>query len=169
MENTMKRIAMITLGVFVGCLVATNTWAQEMSSHNFDKLKKLEGEWQGVKPDGSKVTATYKVMSGGTAIIETMEPEGEPDMITVYHMDGDKLMLTHYCSAGNQPRMIASVTEGGNLDFRFKDATNLKDKSEGHMEGLKIVFTDDGHFNQVWTWSKSDEEMPTTFKYERIM
>ncbi len=76
-------------------------------------------------------------------------------------------MMTHYCSAGNQPRMKATVTEEGDMDFQFVDVTNLKSKSEGHMTGLRIDFVDENHFNQVWTWSKGDQTKPNTFKFER--
>ncbi|MDR8393971.1 hypothetical protein NC796_22645 [Aliifodinibius sp. S!AR15-10] len=162
-----KRVVYIVFGILLGCLMVTDGWAQEMSSDNFEQLKKLEGEWIGVKPDGKKVEVSYKVMSRGSAIIETMIPEGEPSMVSVYHMNGDKLMMTHYCSAGNQPRMEVSAAEDGNLDFRFVDATNLSSSSQGHMTGLKVIFVDDNHFNQVWTWSEGDKEMPGTFEYER--
>lgn len=165
----MKRIALIAIGSLLTCLIATDGWAQGMSSESFDKLKKLEGNWKGVKPDGEPVDVSYNITSGGSAIVETLMPEGEPDMVTVYHMDGEKLIMTHYCSAGNQPRMEVSSTNDGYLDFTFVDATNLKSKSEGHMQGLKIVFVDENHFNQAWTWSKDNEEMPSTFKYEREM
>jgi len=43
---------------------------------------------------------------GGTAVLErfTHPGSGGPQtMLTVYHLDGDDLLLTHYCVAGNQP------------------------------------------------------------------
>lgn len=165
----MKQITLIILGTLLSCLFATESWSQGTATDNFERIKKLEGQWKGVKPDGKKVVVTYEIMSGGSAIVETLMPAAEPNMVTVYHLDGDKLMMTHYCSAGNQPRMVASNAEDGSLNFNFVGATNLKDKSEGHMQGLEVVFLDENHFNQVWIWSKENEEIPSTFEYERIM
>lgn len=163
------RKSIIVMSVLLGCLMMTDGWAQEMSTDSFDELKKLEGEWKGTKPDGKSVTVTYKIMSGGSAMVETLRPGDESSMVTVYHRNGDKLMMTHYCSSGNQPRMIASNFGDGEIDFQFVDVSNLKSKSEGHMRGLKIIFEDENHFSQVWTWSESGKRMPATFKYERVM
>jgi hypothetical protein len=52
---------------------------------------------------------SYQLISGGAAIMERIMPPNEPSMVSIYHLDGDKLMMTHYCSAGNQPRMQAEA------------------------------------------------------------
>ena len=36
------------------------------------------------------------------------EIKGKEDMISMFNLDGDRVVLTHYCAAGNQPRMVAS-------------------------------------------------------------
>lgn len=161
------QIIVIMIGVLLGCLMTTDGWAQKKSPDNFEMLKKLEGEWTGVRSDGKTVETSYKIMSNGSAVVETMIPEGEPSMITVYHLNGDELMLTHYCSAGNQPRMKASMSSG-EINFKFVDVTNLKSESTGHMKKLNLVFVDEQHLNQVWTWSEGDQEMSEVFEYERI-
>jgi len=48
-------------------------------------------------------------------------------MISVYHLDGDRLILTHYCEVGNQPRMQATSFDpkSNEIDFNFLDATNM--------------------------------------------
>ena len=48
-------------------------------------------------------------------------------VLTVFHLDGDRLILTHYCMAGNQPRMQATSYDAkkGEIRFQFLDATNL--------------------------------------------
>ena len=68
----------------------------------FKKLAALAGEW---KTEDGKASLTYEVIAGGTAVIERETAEGRPSMVTLYHRDGDRLLLTHYCMAGNQPRM----------------------------------------------------------------
>ena len=86
-------------------LGAGSSQGQAKAEAGFDQLKTLLGKWEGVGEDGIRRTVSYQLLSGGTALMEILAPEGEPDMVTVYTVDGDHLALTHYCSANNQPRM----------------------------------------------------------------
>jgi hypothetical protein len=101
--------------------------------------------------------------------METIEAEGEPSMVTLYHPDGNKLMMTHYCSIGNQPRMRADVPTGEvkNLSFTFVDATNMAKPADGHMHSLTMTFQDADHMAQVWTFRQDSKDMPVTFNLER--
>ena len=61
------------------------------------------------------------------------EIQGDHSMISVINMDGpDRLLMTHYCSVGNQPRMQASVSPDGKvITFTYVDATNLATADAG--------------------------------------
>lgn len=144
---------------------------QSESEPGFDKLKSLVGEWKGISPDGSPVRLTYELSSGGSALVETLEPGGDhPSMISVYHRDGNDLMMTHYCALQNQPRMRASVTDSKvkKIDFSFVDATNLSDPSAEHMHSLLVTFLDDDHIAQEWTLSKEGEKSLRKMEFERV-
>ena len=122
----------------------------------FEKLKSLAGTWDTKGPDGSPATVTYTVVSNGTAVMETIAHSDEPDMISMYTVDGDHLMMTHYCAVGNQPRMKASVPAGDvkELKFTFVDGLNMK-KSDMHMHALDMKFVDDTHMEATWSmWDK---------------
>jgi len=134
----MKRCAFILLAFAVIALLTSSILAQNKSARapaavGFEKLKSLVGEWQGTGTQGS-TNVTYQLVSNGSALMETLMPPNEPSMVTLYHRDGDKLMMTHYCSFGNQPRMRAEVPAGEikNLNFTFVDATNMANSSQGH-------------------------------------
>jgi hypothetical protein len=49
------------------------------------------------------------------------------EMVSMYHLDGARLLLTHYCMAKNQPRMQLALCgpATGELRFEFLDAKNL--------------------------------------------
>ena len=65
------------------------------------------------------------------------EIKGKEDMITMFNLDGDRLLMTHYCACGNQPRMVASASpDGKTITFDFLDATNLATPDAGHMNRL---------------------------------
>lgn len=167
----MKMLSAFIFSVmFIGTAVVSGpALAQDAAEIGFEKMKTLAGEWDGVKPDGQKVGLSYEITAAGSAVVETLMPVNEPRMVTVYHMDGDRLMMTHYCSAGNQPRMEAELTGGDvkQIDFRLHDITNLTDSSPGHMEKLTLKFKDSGHLTQVWTFSQEGKSVPATFNFTR--
>jgi hypothetical protein len=137
-------LASCALLAFVSFLVADN------AASPLDKLKSLAGNWEGKSTDGKAIRASYKLVSGGTAVAETLSAEGEPDMLTVYHLNGGQLMMTHYCSMGNQPRMQADSADGKTIAFHFVDGTNLSGADAPHMNDLTITFNDANHITQEW-------------------
>ena len=82
---------------------------------------------------------------------------------------GGRVMMTHYCSAHNQPRMRAEATSADpkSLTFNFVDATNLSSPSEGHMERLVVNFVDQDHFAQEWTFKVKDQKQVDVFTFQR--
>ncbi len=150
-------------------LLASSAAAQLKPAAGFDKLKSLVGEWEGKGEGGRLVHVSYKFVSGGSALLETLSPSGEPEMLTVYNLDGSNLMLTHYCSSGNQPRMraVPPATGSPELGFVFLDATNMTSPDAGHMRKLTIRFEDDNHFSQTWTWRQGGKDESTVFHFTR--
>ena len=142
-------------------------FAQGNSAAGFEKIKSLAGEWEGKGHDDQMTSVSYEVISGGSAVMEVLN-EGEDDnMVTVYHLDGDKLIMTHYCSSGNQPRMKAEMIDDNNINFSFTNATNLAKTSDGHMYKLNFNFDDNNNFSQIWTWIEDGKEMPAAFNWKR--
>ena len=128
-----------------------------------DKFKQLAGEWAGKEikgpNEGKEVRANYKVTSGGSAVVETLLPGTDHEMVTVIHPDGDDLILTHYCMLGNQPQMKASgKDDGSKVAFKFVRATNLKSDKDPHMHDLTIEFIDADHIKSTWTFYQDGKE-----------
>ncbi len=112
---------------------------------------------------------TYEPVAGGTSLLERIEG-GEPGhaaMISVYHMDGDDLVMTHYCGHGNQPTMKAAPG-GDQIAFSMTSVTNLAKPTDGHMHGLEVTFLDQDHFRQEWLWTANGKDEPHVFNYTRV-
>jgi len=138
------------LGLSAVILLAVGAARGDSSSTDWKKLTSLVGSWQGTN-EGRPVSVTYTLVSNGTALMENLNGGHDADMITMYTPDGAVLLATHYCAAGNQPRMRAKASaDGKSIDFQFVDASNVKDSSEV-MQRLVVTFIDASHFHQQWT------------------
>ena len=94
----------------------------------------MPGTWEGT-PQRQALVVTFEI-SGGSAVMS--EIHGDHDMISMINLDGpDRLLLTHYCAAGNQPRMAPHVSpDGKTITFTYVDATNLATPDAGHMQKM---------------------------------
>jgi hypothetical protein len=120
----------------------------------FEQFKRLAGEWvgKGHGKDGPDVHIRYKVTAGGSAVVETILPGTDHEMVSVIHPDGPDLLLTHYCHLGNQPHMKASGNGDGNkVEFKFVRATNLKSEKDKHMHAATYTFVDQDTLRSEWT------------------
>ena len=135
-----------------------------VAGSDFDRLKALEGQWDATTPEG-KTRITYQVISNGTALLETIVNE---NMVSVYHPDGNATLMTHYCAAGNQPRMRAQASSGDAITFLYVDAANLKSSADGHMIRVMIKFKDVDHVSEEWTWKQDGKETTSLFQLQRV-
>jgi hypothetical protein len=89
-------------------------------------------------------------------------------MVTMYHPDNDRLLMTHYCSAHNQPRMQAEVSpDGKRFTFNFLDATNLGSSDAAHMQRMTLTIEDANHMTEQWFFRTGAKEETETFKLSR--
>jgi len=164
----MKTLRILAIGLAALLLAGRARAAETKGSTGFDGLKSLVGEWEGKSADGKTAVLTSRLVSGGSAIEETLNVTGEPSMLTVYHVDGARLMVTHYCSSGNQPRMVTeNAGNAGHLTFHYLDATNLASKDSGHMKQLAVSVQDADHFTQEWTWAEKGQEKTELIHFTR--
>ena len=127
----------------------------------FERFKALAGEWTATDADGTTSRQIYEVVAGGSAVLERCEMthEGQPvTMLTLYHLDGARLLLTHYCMAGNQPRMEARGVTDGTVAFEFVDATGLDTPGEGHMHRAVFHFEGEDRFTTEWTFHQDGQD-----------
>lgn len=149
---------------------ASHRVAEFTTSHAaaaFEQFKALAGKWESVG-GASKAHATYEVIGNGSAVVERYEDDAlgpRMRMVTVFHLDGARLLLTHYCMAGNQPRLQAQgVGPDGEVSFRFLDATGLDSAMAGHMRNATFRFVSRNRLSTRWEFFeggalKFDEEV----------
>ena len=153
--------------------VSTLAFAQSDAQKSFDKLKTLAGSWTGVvagtgsEVDGKTVQLSLRVTSLGNALMHEMRVDGRPDdPITMLYLDGDRLLLTHYCDAGNRPRMVAkSSPDGKTVDFEFLDISG--DTRYGHMHHAAFTVLDANHHIEDWTFMEGDKPVQVHFDLQR--
>ena len=131
-------------------LATASALAQTDAQKAFTTIKTLPGTWEGDTHMGP-VQVTFKVTAGGSAVMS--EILGKEDMVTMFNLDGPgRLLLTHYCAAGNEPRMQASLSSDGRvITFTYVDATNLATPDAAHMQKMVLTLIDDNHHTEEWT------------------
>lgn len=158
----------LRMAAFLGMILSVNAvFGQSDAQKSFDQLKSLAGSWEGKTAKGEPVQVSFRLTSGGSALMSEITGHGE-DMISMIHLDGvNRLLLTHYCAVGNQPRMLASASDGKTIAFRFLDATNLDNPQSGHMDHVAIAMLDRDHHTEEWTFIDHGKEMKETFDLKR--
>ena len=108
-----------------------------------------------------------RLTAGGSAILEILFPGTDHEMVSVYHQDGAKLMLTHYCVLGNQPTMQARLRVDENqLVFEFVSGTNMK-PTHSHMHRGTLTRIDKNHMRSQWENFK-DGKHNSTHSFEFV-
>src|SRR5436305_72338 len=132
----MKLLRFLLPVVFVTLSIAA--LAQSDAQKSFTLMKTLAGTWEGSfsidppQPDmhsGKSTQVTMRVTSRGNALVHEMSEAGVPDdpthydhPVSMFYLDADRLVLTHYCDAGNRPRMAAKTSaDGKTVEFEFLD------------------------------------------------
>jgi hypothetical protein len=140
----------------------------------FAQLKTLAGNWKGHAAMGPQpgmsapVRVSVRVTSGGDALMHEMVPEGrsddpsrgDDDPVTMFYIDGDRLLLTHYCDSGkNRPRMTGKLSpDGKTVEFDFLDLSG--GTKYGHMHQAVFTLIDPDHHTEDWTYM-SPEDKPS--------
>ena len=79
--------------------------------------------------DGKPLHVSMRVTSRGNTLVHEMQEAGTPldatkydHPVTMLYLDGDQLLLIHYCDAGNRPRMTGKMSpDGKTVEFDFLD------------------------------------------------
>jgi hypothetical protein len=116
--------------------------------------KALRGCREG-KGDGHAVQISNRIPSGGSALMSEMQ--GQQDMVSMIRLDDDRLMFTHYCPLGNQPRLAATISpDGKTITVNFLEATHLLSSQEGHLTRAVFTLIDSDHHTEDYEFSTAE-------------
>ena len=161
----------------ISMFLSVQAFAQSDARKSFDKLKTLSGAWEGKVTTDMKVAVplektpmhiVLRTTSRGNALMHEMTSAGSADdPITMFYLDEDRVLLTHYCDAGNRPRMEGKLSlDGKSLEFTFLDVvgSNLQQ----HMHHAKFTFIDADHHIEDWTFMVGDMPVQAHVELHRI-
>jgi hypothetical protein len=140
----------------------------------FKTLSSLEGKWRGVFDDGREHQVTLRLSAGGSALVETWALSPTRESITIYNLDGDRLLATHYCPQGNQPRLeLKSGDASTGYNFEFLDGTGLQNPDASHQHQMWIKPIDREHFERSEVYISNTkhsitDEQSESIRYTRI-
>ena len=167
----MKRPLLFVSVTMIALLLAAAAPAADKtkSEEAFDRLATLKGQWSG-EQEGVKISLIYTLTANGSALMEEFRPESGAVMITMFTVDGDHLIATHYCSAKNQPQMMTSaITDVQKpLAFSLARISGLKSPDDWHNTGLTVIQEDNDHLTQEWTYQSKEKSGKRIFRYTRV-
>jgi hypothetical protein len=162
-----RRLHLAAAVFALAILLLNSTAIAEVDAHkSFDMLKSLEGNWVGKNSEGGTVEVSFRMTGGDSALLSEIHGHGPENMITMFHMDGDRLIMTHYCGAGNQPRMKVISADAKSVSFEFFDGTNIG-PGDAHMQRVIFAETDSNHHTEEWSFLDHGKEHRQLFTLER--
>ena len=166
-RNSVRKIAFVVATLVIVLSASLVMMAQSDAHKSFDLLKGMEGNWAGKKQQGQPVEVTFRITAGGSALMSEIHGHGPENMITMFHMDGDRLLMTHYCGAGNQPRMKVVAADAKSVSFEFFDGTNIG-PGDGHMQHASFTASDADHQVEEWVFVDHGKEIKEVFTLARV-
>ena len=163
----------VVVGIIGATLVVATTAVfpadKTKSEQAFDRLASLKGEWKG-DAFGGPTKLIYTLTANGSALMERCRPQKGNEMITMFTVDGDHLIATHYCSAKNQPQMATAAIADPQkpLAFLLVRVTGLKSQGDFHNTGLTMVQEDNDHLTQEWSYQSKGKTGKNVFHFARV-
>jgi hypothetical protein len=122
----------------------------------FEAFKGFSGTWSIQSGDKTlPFKMTYDTGSKDSIVTELFGRE-----LSVFYRDGQNLLMTHFCNAGNQPRLrLKESNRPGYFEFEMFDITSLADPQESaHFHRAIYQVLDDKRIKLELVWKKGKSE-----------
>lgn len=160
------RLAVILL---IGALLPSTVCSESPSNSAFETLKTLVGEWKREGDDGAAFRIVFSTTANDTVLVEDWRRNGKSHSLTLYHVDGDAVLATHYCPQGNQPRLtLVPGNDDSTISFDFMDVTNLENPQSSHQHRLTFDIVDSDTVIRKESYRQGDVEEPSQMRLVRL-
>jgi hypothetical protein len=132
----------------------------------FQALQTLVGDWEASNAKGPVYSISFRLVSADSVLVQTYTTRSGRETLTLFHLDGPRLLATHYCAQGNQPRLRLAAVSGARYTFEFADATNLAEKAS-HLRRLDLELLDPDHARETETYVSDDKDDVTILSLSR--
>lgn len=151
-------------------LAVTSARADEAPPEQaFARLRGLVGTWTATAASGKPIRVSYRLVAADSVLVETYTTASGKETLTLFALDGPRLLATHYCAQGNQPRLrLASEPTASPLVFVYLDATNLKSPQRSHLHRLELTLTDRDHFTMVEVYREDGKDDAASLRFDRV-
>lgn len=142
--NKLLTVLSIASVAFTNIFFTVNAVAEPATKASavFEKMKTLSGTWKVKGKENSKFSIQFELTANNSVLVETWLRGEKKHSYTMYHLDNGKLLATHYCPQGNQPRLrLSDDSTKQTMAFNFYDATNLKSQKHSHQHSLGFEFS----------------------------
>ena len=150
---------------FLLLLMLTASAALGSSETAFETFRGFEGKW--AIRSGQKtllIEMTYEVGSKGSIVTEQFGKE-----LSVFYRDGQSMLMTHFCNAGNQPRLrLKENGRPGVFEFEMFDITNLQSADADHVDRVVYRIIDDKTIDLEIVWKHSNSEESEKYTLTRL-
>jgi hypothetical protein len=161
-ELTVKKLS--TIGLLF--LMVHSVFAALGSSETtFETFKSLQGKWS-IQSQGKTlpIEMTYDVGSKGSIVTEQFGKE-----LSVIYRDGESLWMTHFCNAGNAPRLrLKDSGQPRVMEFETFEVANLKSADAAHVERIIYRIVDDKKIDLEIVWLEGKSEKSEKYALVRI-
>jgi hypothetical protein len=161
----------LSIAVLAGSSAVASAQSPADTAAAFVRLRTLAGQWDATEKGNPSFaeTVTYSMTGRGTVLVEDMRATSMGHMLTAYHLDKGRLVLTHSCGAGNQPNMRLRVIEEGRrrLQFELHDITNLSSPEAYHSTRVNVSFVGETRVDLEYRGSAGSRETVQVFQLVR--
>jgi hypothetical protein len=157
----------IRSSVLLSFVMVSSTVLAHAMPPAFARMSVLVGDWEARTTSGT-IKVSYRAIANDSALLQTFRTASGIQTATVFHPDGDRLLATHYCGQGNQPRLrLDPASTDARWIFTFLDATNLARPSASHLVRLELVAEDADHYTEIETYEQDGASEVTRLRFRR--
>lgn len=122
---------------FLFTLITSIIFGQQ-DNETFSQLKSLEGKWIGTieysNQDPKPMNLSYSIKSNGSALVEESN-EGGIEMTTIFNVQKNKMLSTHYCGLQNRPVAELVSNQNGIVSLKTNQKLSNLDRKEDTFVG----------------------------------